>query len=500
VSGSSGTVTYSAATLADGLTLTNETIATTGALPLGKYVASGSDRDGAGDTGTWTFSLTVTQGTLTQSSATSATTTTSASKTFAPGKIAITNATGVMTFATTTTSTALKVSSEGTIATTKSLSAGKYKVAGTVSDTAGDAGTWSYTLTVIGPVTHVNFVANGGIGKMRIESANAPRALTLNHFTRKKYSFTGWSTAAKGRGHQFTNGATYPFTSSVTLYAQWKKGAATIHAVNFVANGGAGFMGSERSSAPRALTPNSFHRAGYVFVRWSTTTNGTGALYTNGAVYPFGSSTTLYAQWKVRPSKGHTVTFAANGGRGTMSAERSAATKVLTVSHFTRAGYRFVGWNTVANGTGDSYPNGTKYSFSTSITLYAQWAKIVIPPTDVNVTIGAFAPKSASLTSTLETQIDALATTTKNNHDSTIALTGYGDKLSKTDQLNESLWAADYALSQRRASAVATYLRQRLAAAGVVGISISAIGNGSSISSSSAAASTKFRLVSASLT
>jgi uncharacterized repeat protein (TIGR02543 family) len=45
--------------------------------------------------------------------------------------------------------------------------------------------------------------------------------LTLNTFTRAGYSFSGWNTNAGGTGTAYADGALYPFSANVTLYAQW---------------------------------------------------------------------------------------------------------------------------------------------------------------------------------------------------------------------------------------------------------------------------------------
>ena len=55
----------------------------------------------------------------------------------------------------------------------------------------------------------------------------------------------------------------------------------------------------------------------------------------------------------------------------------------LNANQFTREGYKFTGWNTVAGGTGTSYNNGASYSApanpsSYTITLYAQWEPEVV--------------------------------------------------------------------------------------------------------------------------
>ena len=71
------------------------------------------------------------------------------------------------------------------------------------------------------PSYTVTFNANNGNGSMAAETDNVPTALTLNTFTRSGYSFSGWNTAPNGSGTAYADGATYPFTASVTLYAQW---------------------------------------------------------------------------------------------------------------------------------------------------------------------------------------------------------------------------------------------------------------------------------------
>ncbi|MCU1488828.1 MAG: cell wall/surface repeat protein, partial [Acidimicrobiaceae bacterium] len=69
----------------------------------------------------------------------------------------------------------------------------------------------------------------------------------------------------------------------------------------------------------------------------------------------------------------HTVTFNANGGTGSMSAEATNVATALTTNSFTRAGYSFSGWNTVAAGGGTAYADGASYAFTADTTLYAQW-------------------------------------------------------------------------------------------------------------------------------
>jgi uncharacterized repeat protein (TIGR02543 family) len=151
----------------------------------------------------------------------------------------------------------------------------------------------------------VTFDANGGSGTMASETEhyNVATALTMNTFTHTGYTFDGWNTAASGGGTGYAHGATYSFTASVTLYAQWTINAYT---VTFDANGGSGTMASETETVgtTAALAPNSFTYSGYSFTGWNTAPDGSGTSYADGSPYMFAVSITLYAQWTIAAPAG----------------------------------------------------------------------------------------------------------------------------------------------------------------------------------------------------
>jgi len=147
------------------------------------------------------------------------------------------------------------------------------------------------------------------------------------------------------------------------------------HTVTFNNNGGTGSMSPEIHNIPTALTLNTFMRLGYSFGGWNTLANGSGTAYADGASYAFLADATLYAQWTALPN--HTVTFDNNGGTGSMSNQVTNIPTALTTNTFTRTGYVFNGWNTLANGSGTAYANGETYLFAADITLYAQWTSSV---------------------------------------------------------------------------------------------------------------------------
>ncbi|MEE0923522.1 MAG: InlB B-repeat-containing protein [Paludibacteraceae bacterium] len=73
----------------------------------------------------------------------------------------------------------------------------------------------------------------------------------------------------------------------------------------------------------------------------------------------------------------YTVVFDANGGAGAMESQSftyGEEAMALTANTFTRTGYTFAEWNTVADGTGTSYGNEQSVqNLTENITLYAQW-------------------------------------------------------------------------------------------------------------------------------
>jgi uncharacterized repeat protein (TIGR02543 family) len=175
---------------------------------------------------------------------------------------------------------------------------------------------------------------------------------------------------------------------SCTTGGFYKDGSGSIQAfvvdelytVGFDANGGSGTMSTESDTAGAAevLTANAFTFAGYSFTGWNTAANGSGAAYSDGATYPFNANVTLYAQWGANSED---VSFNANGGRGSMSAESytTGVAESLTANAFTFAGYTFTGWNTAVNGSGAAYTDGQSITISAAILLYAQWIAKPLP-------------------------------------------------------------------------------------------------------------------------
>jgi hypothetical protein len=88
------------------------------------------------------------------------------------------------------------------------------------------------------------------------------------------------------------------------------------------------------------------------------------------------------------------ITYNTNGGTGTMAnttTTSTATSTTLRANTFTRANATFVGWNTVANGTGTSYSDLATYqivpSTPSTVALYAQWTYSISVTAGANGTI-----------------------------------------------------------------------------------------------------------------
>ena len=234
----------------------------------------------------------------------------------------------------------------------------------------------------------VAYNKNGGSGAMTsgTHTYGATKSLTANAFTRTGYTFTGWNTKADGSGTSYANQANVLNMTSinddtVTLYAQW---TANTYTVIYNKNGGSGTMssGDHTYGIAKTLTGNAYTRTGFTFAGWNTKADGTGTNYADQQSITNlssvnGATVTLYAQWT---GNAYTVAYDNNGGSGTMASSACVygTPMALTANAFTRTGYTFAGWNTLANGTGTSYTDQQSVSNLTSVNgatvnLFAKW-------------------------------------------------------------------------------------------------------------------------------
>ncbi|WP_141499613.1 InlB B-repeat-containing protein [Paenibacillus luteus] len=196
------------------------------------------------------------------------------------------------------------------------------------------------------------------------------------------HTFAGWNTAADGNGTDYAAGDTYTLgASGVILYAHWTANSYTVsYDGNGAISGSAPSGGSYEYKTGVTMLGNTGNlvRAGYAFVGWNTTADGSGTDYAAGETYTMGASgVILYAQWSVNS---YTVSYDGNGAiSGSVPIEGSYAynTSVTVLGNtgiLVKTGHTFVGWNTAADGSGTDYAAGGTYTMGAAgVTLYAQW-------------------------------------------------------------------------------------------------------------------------------
>jgi uncharacterized repeat protein (TIGR02543 family) len=205
------------------------------------------------------------------------------------------------------------------------------------------------------------------------------------------YTFANWNTAADGSGTSYSPTNTFTINANTTLYAQWTPEPTSTYTVTY--NGNTNTSGAAPVDASSPYTPGStvtvlgnsgsLVKNGYTFAGWNTAADGSGTSYVGGNQFTINSNTTLYAQWIIGGAR---LVYNANstaGGSGTAPPSSgtyytafSTQPVVANTGPFTNTnGYIFGGWNTLANGTGTSYPAGSQYTMpgSGTVNLYAQW-------------------------------------------------------------------------------------------------------------------------------
>ncbi len=212
------------------------------------------------------------------------------------------------------------------------------------------------------------------------------------------YTWHGWATKV---GEVYT-----PFNfdtviiEDITLYPYYTSNAS--FSVVYDVNGGSGTVVDEKRYADRVYADVQYIAelaapANQVFLGWNTAADGSGDMYQPGDKLLIAAEDanaageiTLYAQWGGQAGTVE-LTYHAN------FTEAAPATKketqlinngVIIVSSYgatglpERAGYEFIGWNTVADGTGTDFAVGESVrvndkSAAEANHLYAQWEKKV---------------------------------------------------------------------------------------------------------------------------
>jgi uncharacterized repeat protein (TIGR02543 family) len=224
----------------------------------------------------------------------------------------------------------------------------------------------------------LTYNANGGTGVPASETryVGASANLSATTPTHTGYTFGSWNTAANGSGTSFNPSASFTMpAAAVVLYAQWVVNGNT---VSYNVNGGSSTAPTGGTYAYNSnVTVNSTVPtwAGHRFLGWNTQQNGGGTTYASSNTFTMpNNAVVLWAQWGLTSN---IFSYDANGGSGAKPAATYSygATVTVTTDQVIRGGYTFVGWNSMADGTGTNFGSGTTFTMpANDVVVYAIWS------------------------------------------------------------------------------------------------------------------------------
>jgi uncharacterized repeat protein (TIGR02543 family) len=229
----------------------------------------------------------------------------------------------------------------------------------------------------------VTFDANGATGTApaAVEVNSGHNNITLpgkDDLEKTGHTFGGWDTEADGMGISYAVGTSYAPAGDITLYAKWN---INLYVVNFNPHGGSGAPLPVTAEAGSDITlpgTGSLRRNEHIFHGWNAGPSGEEKNYPAGVSYKVTDNVTLYAVWNAVGTP-CIITFDINGGDGTGPAPVTAnAGSSVTLpgpganNLFSKEDHIFGGWIIDPSGT-KTYPDGSSYTVSGDITLYARW-------------------------------------------------------------------------------------------------------------------------------
>lgn len=199
-----------------------------------------------------------------------------------------------------------------------------------------------------------------------------------NGWTIDGYTFAGWATSPDGSGARYAPGARWTANGTLTLYAQWTPGQASLTYDGNGATGGKTDPQTGKTDEKINVRDNGFTRDGYMFVTWNTQADCKGNAVKPNSEWTLRGSSTLYACWA---GTVQTLAYHGNGATGGNTAVQSGKTGdelTTNANGFTRDGYTFVRWDTAKDGSGTAYGEGkngvSQYTMKPAGNdLYAIW-------------------------------------------------------------------------------------------------------------------------------
>lgn len=201
--------------------------------------------------------------------------------------------------------------------------------------------------------------------------------------TRAGYTFKGWSNGST------TYSGTLPtaYEQDVTYTAVWEKNKVAC-TITYNGNGAtSGSVAAQSGYVGEALT---LRNNGFVKSCYITYCSNEDPSLPDDSLDEFQSSpsSATFLGWYTAASGGSQVSspYTPTSASVTLYAHWSAMSAVTTPT-LTRDGYTFLGWYTARSGGTKVADGGGSYTPSGSITLYAQWEEIIVPPEIISAAI-----------------------------------------------------------------------------------------------------------------
>ena len=233
------------------------------------------------------------------------------------------------------------------------------------------------------PITYtIRYHANGGTGSMKdqVLTYDKEEKLTKSTFSKSPYAFAGWNTKEDLTGDFYFNeqsvvNLTDQDGTVINLYAIY---SSTTNSIFYELDGGIDPGNpTEYSTATPDFDLLEPVKTGYTFTGW-TGSNGTTPQKKVTIKQGTSENLNFTAHWTPNT---YTIVYNSNGATSGTMANTSMTydTKgTLRANTYQRTGYKFAGWNTEADGSGQDYVDKESVLNLTSeangkITLYAQW-------------------------------------------------------------------------------------------------------------------------------
>lgn len=217
------------------------------------------------------------------------------------------------------------------------------------------------------------------IGSWSNISGSTTKTLDKSKTQSRGHTSSSMSLSVNVRGTIGSGGSYGTATDSASNSTSIPVSARPSYAVSYNANGG-GYAPSAQTKwhdETLKLSSSKPSRSGYVFWHWNTSSANSGTTYAPEANYTANAALSLYAIWNP------IIAYNGNGGSNVPASQTKTFGTNLTLSTTipTRVGYKFLSWNTKADGTGTTYQPGGTYTSNAATTLYAMWQRVAQAPT-----------------------------------------------------------------------------------------------------------------------